>query len=93
MKATLMTPMIFNKNLGEERHSSKILKRENEKAFITFFHFGWTTHWFPLIMNGQHLDFDSHWCMEIAREKFGNVKFGISNGQQARIENDCRNNL
>lgn len=91
--ATLMTPIPLNKNLGPERHSTKILKRENNKAFITFWDTGWNTHWFPIIMNGQHIDFDSHWTMEIAREKFGHMKFGISCGSQARMENDSRNNL
>ena len=91
--ATLMTPIPLNKNLGPERHSTKILKRENDKAFITFWDTGWNTHWFPIIMNGQHIDFDSHWTMEIAREKFGHLRFGISCGSQARMENDSRNNL
>tara|TARA_R110000851_G_scaffold261058_1_gene413532 strand:- start:149 stop:439 length:291 start_codon:yes stop_codon:yes gene_type:complete len=89
-----LSSISLNKNLGESVSSNFIRKSDHDRCFITFFHTdGWTREWFPLIMNGRHLEFDEHFCMEIAREKFGHTKFGISDGQQASIENDCRNNL
>tara|TARA_R110000782_G_scaffold266360_2_gene360741 strand:- start:857 stop:1168 length:312 start_codon:yes stop_codon:yes gene_type:complete len=84
----------LNKNLGESSSYNFIEKSDHDRCFLTFFHSdGWTKEWFPLLMNGRHLRFDEHFCMEIAREKFGHTKFGISDGQQASIGNDCRNNL
>jgi hypothetical protein len=83
----------ISKNLGQEIHSTGILLKDDDKCFITFMDSGWRTHWFPLLMNGRHLKFDDHFCMEIAREKFGHTSFGISCGQQSRMENDSRNNL
>ena len=91
-------------NLGEAIVSQKLRsisrlapngwKQREGMAFISFFHNdGWEKTWFPILMNGRHLKFDDHFIMEICREKFGHTKFGISDGQQASLQNAMRDNL
>tara|TARA_R110000787_G_scaffold156160_3_gene270071 strand:- start:3562 stop:3819 length:258 start_codon:yes stop_codon:yes gene_type:complete len=82
--------------ISDHKHSRNLgpqINLDNDKCWISFLHNGWLQKWFPLMMNGRHLDFCDNFCMEIAREKFGDTKFGIANTKQMLMKNDCRNNF
>lgn len=73
--------------------SKQTVNLEREDSWITFMDEGWQTVWHPLTMNGKHLPFDSHFTMEIARERFSDRSFGIASTSQMLMGNAQRDNL
>ncbi len=70
-----------------------VVNLEREDSWITFMDEGWETIWHPLTMNGKHLPFDSHFTMEIAKERFSHRSFGIARTSQMLMGNAQRDNL
>ena len=64
-----------------------------EDAWITFMDEKWEAIWHPITMNGKHLPWDSHFIMEIARERFSHRTFGIAPTSQMIRNNATRDNI
>ena len=83
-----------NQNLGLPFHPApQNTDLKDCMAWITFMDNNWEKIWFPLVLNGKHLRWNSHFCMEIARDKFGEHCFGISCTEQMLFQNAQRDNL
>lgn len=74
--------------------SEEAMSELADRAFITEFHSdGWEEIWFPIILNKKHMKFDGEITIEFCREFFGHTKFGIANGQQAKLGTSVFDNL
>ena len=65
-----------------------------DRAFITIFHSDtYEELWYPILLNKRHMKWDKEITIEFCREQFGNTKFGIANGQQAKLGTSVFDNL
>jgi|TARA_R100000084_G_scaffold38927_2_gene15712 hypothetical protein len=73
----------------------KKLDLNAEKAWVTFSENDeFESVWQPVMMNGKQLNWDSHFIMEIARERWGETKsFGIAPTSQMLMRNAVRDNF
>lgn len=79
------------------------INQNEEKAWVTFlvddnFEGGvWEKEWFPVVVNGIHLDFDEEDTMTICRIVFGEAvkarTFGIAPTSQMLLGNSVRDNI
>jgi len=70
------------------------LKPYKQKAWITFFDDEYEKNWYPITLDGKHLDFHSTIIMEIARSRYGGKRyFGISYCSQKELGNAVRDNF
>lgn len=71
----------------------KAINLNEEKAWITFLDQEFEIVWFPVEVNGVHLDWDSNNIMTICRIVFTDRSWGISPTSQMIQNNACRDNL
>lgn len=71
----------------------KSINLNEEKAWVTFASNGFEQIWFPLEVNGVHLNWDSNLIMDICRITFPDKSWGISPTSQMIINNACRDNF
>ena len=73
------------------------LKPYMQKAWITFLYDNFQKEWQPLTLEvygkERHLDWHPTICMEIARSKYPDRKWGISYCEQKDMNNACRDNF
>jgi len=77
----------------------KSINLTEEKAWITFLHDeNWETKgfeqiWFPVEVNGVHLNWDSNLIMDVCRSTFSGKSWGIAPTSQMIMNNACRDNF
>ena len=71
----------------------KSINLNEEKAWVTFASNGFEEIWFPLEVNGVHLNWDSNLIMEICRSTFPDKSWGISPTSQMIMKHACRDNF
>ncbi len=71
----------------------KSINLNEEKAWITFSDKEFEQLWFPVEVNGVHLDWDSNLIMNICRMAFADKGWGISPTSQMLEHNACRDNF
>ena len=79
------------------------INQNEEKAWVTFLVDDngdtgvWEKEWFPVVVNGIHLDFDEEDTMTICRIVFGEAvkarTFGIAPTSQMLLGNSVRDNI
>lgn len=75
-------------NLQDEKAWVTFLVDENGDAGV------WQKEWFPLEVNGVHLDFDDEGTMSVCRIAFGSSRtFGIAPTSQMILGNAVRDNI
>ena len=71
----------------------KSINLNEEKAWITFTDEEFQKVWFPVELNGVHLDWDSNLIMNVCRMTFQDRGWGISPTSQMLEQNACRDNF
>lgn len=71
----------------------KSINLNEEKAWITFADNGFEEIWFPLELNGVHLDWDSNLIMDKCRSTFPDKIWGIAPTSQMIMNNASRDNF
>lgn len=75
-------------NINDEKAWVTFLVDENGDAEV------WQKEWFPLEVNGVHLDFDDEDTMSVCRIAFGSSRtFGIAPTSQMILGNAVRDNI
>ena len=64
-----------------------------EMAWITFSLDGFEKKWFPVMLNGKHLKWDSQLVMNVCRNAFPDNSWGISPTSQMIMGHSCRDNF
>ena len=70
------------------------LEAIKQKAWITFLDDKRSSNWYPILLDGKHLDFHDTIIMEIARSRYGGGRyFGISYCSQKELGHSVRDNF